>query len=659
FPYTVYSNEIDPDLYHYTNSTGYELPGMAPGAKIQAIKSGQRRSVFTSTVLAYLWSGGFDYNPATNKWEFTGDHYANISSNSWGGSRVAMASSLAEFIPLVRDVLSIPGFYDPAYKGQLFVHSAGNEGSAMQTVAAQSAAELSVGGSAMNTYNEPNYGIPQGTNHSLPFTSKGPTNLGFPKPDVLAPGFLVASPAPLWWYYDTIGAANQSFYWWSGSSASCPFGAGTAALVMEAYYDAHGVMATPDVIKSIIISTAKDRGYNPAIQGSGLIDAYRAVQLARQQATADGTPLLWTTTTTSFREVAKLVNESAVAAFEAGGLFHLYADSLPGGNTTDPIANHPGLTNDYLDASLYLGLIARGASKTGSIHTEDGVGAGVDSVVAKQFKETTTITFTFTTTTDYNEQDVGLGPIQPIVLKNELTSGEYTAFKAADMVWIHVSMSQSDYGTSGAYFLGCTLNDWHDDGDSVLEYENKTTAQTGEIYELMRQLGAINTWNLQVGYPGDAFPWDNPTIIVRSNDDVTPTQFAGVDLTVRVRMFTLEDWSDITITETSGGAKTDWNVTATMAADADPDVYEGVLVITKGTTTRHMPLGFMATAAIPKGPNELILGGAPTNDSHDAYAYYIPGDLTFEGSSLHTFGLTLNDASATFLAVNARILFYS
>lgn len=65
-----------------------------------------------------------------------------------------------------------------------------------------------------------------------------------------------------------------------GTSESSPLTAGVAALVIEAYHKTHGTNPSPAQIKQILASTADDIAAPADQQGSGLVDAYKAVQAA-------------------------------------------------------------------------------------------------------------------------------------------------------------------------------------------------------------------------------------------------------------------------------------------------------------------------------------------------------------------------------------------
>jgi hypothetical protein len=95
------------------------------------------------------------------------------------------------------------------------------------------------------------------------FSSKGPnTDIYTIKPDLLAPGVSISSSLP-----------NNSYGSNDGTSMACPHVAGVCALLKKTH-----PKWTPEEIKSAIMITAKDLGYEAMVQGAGRIDALAAIK---------------------------------------------------------------------------------------------------------------------------------------------------------------------------------------------------------------------------------------------------------------------------------------------------------------------------------------------------------------------------------------------
>jgi serine protease AprX len=114
-----------------------------------------------------------------------------------------------------------------------------------------------------------------------PFSSRGPTADGVPKPDLVAPGTSIVSvraPGSLADVDRPEARVGTSYFKGTGTSQAAAIVSGIAALLFEA-----DPSLTPDEAKAALVGSSSGLGGQPGA-GAGLIDAYRAVQgvLARE-----------------------------------------------------------------------------------------------------------------------------------------------------------------------------------------------------------------------------------------------------------------------------------------------------------------------------------------------------------------------------------------
>jgi serine protease AprX len=129
------------------------------------------------------------------------------------------------------------------------------------------------------------------------FSSKGPTMIDrLPKPDLVAPGRAIvaamsqenpntAAERPDRVVQPTVvGALQNAYYTYYGTSFSAPVVSGTVALMLEA-----NKSLTPSLVKATLVRTAnalpdslfKNRAENLLTQGAGVVNAAAAVEMAR------------------------------------------------------------------------------------------------------------------------------------------------------------------------------------------------------------------------------------------------------------------------------------------------------------------------------------------------------------------------------------------
>lgn len=266
------------------------MPGIATEASVMGITS----LMVGDLIEGELWAAGFDlikenvssnvagYGSVYGSWKYSGDHKADIISNSWGISEWAKAlvglpwySVLTSF----QDALMIPGQLDPEYPGTLVCQAVGNGGPGFGTVTEPSYSYLTLGVGASTSMNwtNPEFGMAGGYYDEVAsWSGRGPTPAGYIKPDLLQVGAYSYTPTALF-----AGRKNgaTAFDLFGGTSMACPLAAGSAALVYNAYNEKYGAKPSPSYVKMALMSAASDLGYDPFMQGSGRVNCSEAINL--------------------------------------------------------------------------------------------------------------------------------------------------------------------------------------------------------------------------------------------------------------------------------------------------------------------------------------------------------------------------------------------
>lgn len=257
--------------------------GTAPDVKIIGVDLPTSQD---DAELFYFSSHGYDGVAGT------GDE-AQIATNSWG----YIQPQETGFTFLERYLYDLTTNEVPDFS---ILFAAGNLGPGYATSTPPNTAPgvITVGGGTMMNYRTL-YGYDEGVAYYdyygdgtglhgvgpygdvVDFSSKGPTLMGTPEPDVFTVGAFAFGGRPLNsacvdWYCAGLDAWDL----WSGTSLSTPVAAGVVALIYQAYSDTHGAWPSSQVAKGILMSSADDHGFDVLQQGAGWVNATAAVALA-------------------------------------------------------------------------------------------------------------------------------------------------------------------------------------------------------------------------------------------------------------------------------------------------------------------------------------------------------------------------------------------
>ncbi|MCS7128876.1 MAG: S8 family serine peptidase [Desulfurococcaceae archaeon] len=272
----------------YYGGTVYKLYGVAPRVKI----AGGTGFWFGDLIPPEYWLAGWNwvYDPELEALYPVpaGVRRADVVSNSWAYINLAKWAHQAQGMDYMSAVFGqIVAVNMLIGHNATLVFAAGNYGPGYTTISAPGADLLiiEVAASTLFEYFQvyaPSY-VPGYADDIVPFSSRGPNALGYPKPDVAAIGaWEMAGVRTINGRGYGVRGYNEGFgpglTLFGGTSESTPFTSGMLALAIEACLSKYGYIPSPVELKVLAKSSADDLGYPGLQQGSGRMNAYKLVK---------------------------------------------------------------------------------------------------------------------------------------------------------------------------------------------------------------------------------------------------------------------------------------------------------------------------------------------------------------------------------------------
>ncbi|WP_371504121.1 S8 family serine peptidase [Nitrosopumilus adriaticus] len=602
----------------YNNTEKHSIIGVAPDAKIVPVKA----LWFGDTVYGWLWSAGFENKD--HSWKFSGKPKVDIISNSWGVSNFPSFNSSPgmDVLSLILSMLVTPHSLDDDYPGITIISSAGNSGHGYGTIGLPNASPfgISVGATTNNVFvgygpfkDQPRFGnTTTHHDHVVDFSSRGPSSIGDPKPDVMSIGAHGFTPSNV--IKIKKDSKEESFSLFGGTSMAAPLVSGGAAILMEEMrkqsqeYD-------PFLIKNILMSTATDLQNDAFTQGSGLVNVESALDYVHGN---DGVFIVYNDK--SYDNIKKILEpgikniNSNEIGFEQ---FHLPSNSLPMTSWFGGQLN-PG------DRTTSTFTIKNPTNETISIEIKSQT---LSLIIKNQFDGKTIL----------RQQDSILNKTDTFIpnyiklsdVTNHETVGDFFNEKNpipddSSLMIVNVNFPFSDFmnNTSKVYaddlkISSLYLYDWIDN--------NNDTKITSDELSMVNRAGSWGTvQELRVSDPNEKFKgiplvgvYPVPTKYSYWLGD-TQQNSTSMDYTISASYYQKDNWSMLwpESEKISVPAKSSVTVDVTLITpnDLQTGVYQGFLKFQSDRHTVNAPVSFVIKQPIIENETTVLIQGKQSDD---------------------------------------------
>jgi len=653
----------------YYAETGYgvrSIAGQAPETKIAAAPA-----LYYGTVAASIYFfSGFDLitpygdgsvymwptlltNPWIAfegwnwSWGYLGEHQVDITSNSYGSSGWALwgwASGM--------DPSSVIFDYTTIKSGTTHFVAVGNGGPGWGTTASPASSTLAIGvGAATEFTYRPLYGYywPGSSRQVISWSSRGPTEVGVVKPDVVAVGSFAWGVGRTWEALSSRTLRGTRVHGlFSGTSQATPMAAGVGALVASAYKSLQGSRMPPYLLKTILMNTAQDTGFDELSQGAGFVNAYGAVKAVLNQSS---TPRVYSTS---------ILDDLLT---EMGGTYETITyDSVLQGVWYEPKIFMPSVKAGSISIR-YLTVEGSGKYRVYPIRLQVAGTTGLCSVVQNNLNPTVITSCSGEDIT----LNVGAGTVYGHLVLDLNTLKQYDFFEIEEVFPFQYFESGGRTGTYNvaisstilelAYWIDVNKDgvfSWYETARMYYDVRraNAVRIQVGNLESQLREIEELA--KTYMGVDTEGLP---KYLVVRIG--VGGSSFRGsLPIKARVIGYKYQKWGDVFVYPSFFTSTGSTRVSVLVRGPATPGFYSGYVVVEEITRGHKLlvPVSFFVPIEL-RSLNKYVV--SPRSDATSYRNTYLRGafDYTwrYESGDWRVFKVTISPTMKNLWALGVRV----